>query len=169
MRKYKTQILAATASILFWMLCYSCTAQAQTKKPLPTLDSLPYLTADSTLNNFMLHWIGKPYKLGGKTEKGIDCSQFNKRLYIDVYKLNLENVCYKQWAQTNRVPKDSLQTGDLLFFRSRQSPSGWHCAVYLGETMFVHAANRYEGVKISSMLEPNYKRAYRGAGRLLKK
>jgi cell wall-associated NlpC family hydrolase len=169
MKKYKTQILALTASILFWLLCYSCTAQAQTqtKKVLPSLDSLPYLTTDTALNNFMLHWLGKPYKLGGTTERGIDCSGFNKRLYTDVYKLNLENVCYKQWAQTNRVPKDSLQTGDLLFFRSRQSPSGWHCAVYLGETMFVHAANRYEGVKISSMAEPNYKRAFRGAGRLI--
>ena len=116
----------------------------------------------------MYYWLGKPYKLGGRTEKGIDCSGFNKRLYTDVYKLNLESVCYRQWAQTNRVEKDSLKTGDLLFFRSTQSPSGWHCAVYLGETLFVHAANRYEGVKISSLNEPNYKRAYRGAGRLLK-
>ena len=114
----------------------------------------------------MLHWLGKPYKLGGKTERGIDCSQFNKRLYNDVYKLQIENVCYKQYNQTERVKKDSLQIGDLLFFRSRQSPSGWHCAVYLGESMFIHAANRYEGVKISSLLEPNYKRAYKGAGRL---
>ena len=167
MRKYKTQILALTASILFWLLCYSCTAQAQTKQ-LPAVDSFPILTPDTVLNNFVYHWLGKPYKLGGRTEKGIDCSQFNKRLYTDVFKLNLENVCYRQWAQTNRVQKDSLKTGDLLFFRSKQSPSGWHCAVYLGETLFVHAANRYEGVKISSLNEPNYKRAYRGAGRLLK-
>ena len=57
MKKYKTQILALTASILFWLLCYSCTAQAQTKKVLPALDSLPYLTNDTALNNFMLHWI----------------------------------------------------------------------------------------------------------------
>ena len=167
MRKYKTQILALTASILFWMLCYSCTAQAQTK-PISAIDSFPILTSDTTLNNFVYYWLGKPYKLGGRTEKGIDCSGFNKRLYTDVYKLNLESVCYRQWAQTNRIQKDSLKTGDLLFFRSTQSPSGWHCAVYLGETLFVHAANRYEGVKISSLNEPNYKRAYRGAGRLLK-
>ena len=152
--------------ILILVVLLPILGYSQTKKVLPALDSLPYLTNDTALNNFMLHWIGKPYKLGGKTEKGIDCSQFNKRLYTDVYKLNLENVCYKQWAQTNRVPKDSLQTGDLLFFRSRQSPSGWHCAVYLGETMFIHAANRIEGVKISSMAEPNYKKAFRGAGRL---
>ena len=89
-------------------------------------------------------------------------------MYNDVYKLQLENVCYKQYNQTERVKKDSLEVGDLLFFRSRQSPSGWHCATYIGETMFVHAANKYEGVKISSLNEPNYKKAYKGAGRLKK-
>lgn len=121
---------------------------------------------DSILNQFILKWLGKPYKLGGKTEKGIDCSQFNKRLYLDVYKLTLENVCYKQWNQTQRIKRDSLQVGDLLFFRSRQSPSGWHCGCYIGNTYFVHAANRYEGVKISSIKEPRYLKSYKGAGRL---
>jgi lipoprotein Spr len=148
-------------------LLVSISVHSQTRE-LPALDSLPYLTNDTVLNNFMLHWIGKPYKLGGKTEKGIDCSQFNKRLYADVYKLNIENVCYKQYNQTERIKKDSLEIGDLLFFRSRQSPSGWHCATYIGETMFVHAANKYEGVKVSSLLEPRYKKAYKGAGRLKK-
>jgi len=52
MRKYKTQILALTASILFWMLCYSCTAQAQTKQ-LPAVDSFPILTSDTVLNSFV--------------------------------------------------------------------------------------------------------------------
>ena len=150
------------------VLLVSVSAFSQTKKELPALDSLPYLTNDTVLNNFMLHWLGKPYKLGGKTERGIDCSQFNKRLYADVYKLELQNVCYKQWEQTERVKLDSLQIGDLLFFRSSVSPSGWHCATYIGETMFVHAANRYEGVKISSINEPRYRKALRGAGRLKK-
>ena len=123
-------------------------------------------TQDTTLNKFILKWLGKPYKLGGKTEKGIDCSQFNKRLYQDVYSTQLENVCYKQWNQTGRIRRDSLQVGDLLFFRSRQSPSGWHCGTYIGNTYFVHAANRYEGVKISSINEPRYLKTFRGGGRL---
>ena len=130
-------------------------------------DSVITFTTDTALNQFVVKWIGKPYKLGGTTERGIDCSQFNKRLYKDVYGLNLENVCYKQWNQTQRIKIANLVIGDLIFFRSKASPSGWHCAVYLGETLFVHAANRYEGVKISSMAEPNYKRAFRGAGRLI--
>jgi lipoprotein Spr len=123
-------------------------------------------TQDTTLNKFILKWLGKPYKLGGKTEKGIDCSQFNKRLYQDVYSTQLENVCYKQWNQTGRIRRDSLQVGDLLFFRSKQSPSGWHCGIYIGNTYFVHAANRYEGVKISSINEPRYLKTFRGGGRL---
>lgn len=123
-------------------------------------------TEDTVLNGFILKWLGKPYKLGGKTEKGIDCSQFNKRLYKDVYKVTLENVCYKQWNQTGRIKRDSLQVGDLLFFRSTRSPSGWHCGVYIGNTYFVHAANRYEGVKISSLSEPRYNKSYKGGGRV---
>ncbi len=151
MIKRKTKILYVVVTILFWVLCFQCTAQT---KQLFVLDSVPVLTPDTTLNNFIYHWLGKPYKLGGRTEKGIDCSQFNKRLYGDVYKLQLENVCYRQWDQTQRIQKDSLQIGDLVFFRSRQSPSGWHCGTYIGETLFVHAANKYEGVKVSSLLEP---------------
>jgi lipoprotein Spr len=163
MKKINRFIFITILVVILPTLAYS-----QTKKELAMLDSIPVLTPDTTLNNFIYHWLGKPYKLGGKTERGIDCSQFNKKLYADVYKLNLENVCYRQWDQTERVKMDSLQIGDLLFFRSRQSPSGWHCATYIGETMFVHSANRYEGVKISSINEPRYRKAYKGAGRLKK-
>ena len=99
---------------------------SQTKKELPKLDSIPQFAVDTNLNKFITHWIGKPYRLGGKTERGIDCSQFNKRLATDVYKIELQNTCSTQWENTNRIKKDSLEIGDLIFFRSRISPSGWH-------------------------------------------
>ena len=131
----------------------------------PVFELQPKYSNDTTLNNFITHWLRKPYRLGGNTEKGIDCSQFNKRLSLDVYKIDIENTCITQWETTERIKKDSLQVGDLIFFKSRVSPSRWHCGTYIGETMFVHASNKYEGVKISSLNEPNYKMAYRGAGR----
>ena len=131
--------------------------------------SVPIVFAkDSTLNSFIVHWLRKPYRLGGNTERGIDCSQFNKKLAIDVYKVEIENTCETQWDTTERIKKDSLQIGDIIFFKSKQSPSGWHCATYIGETMFVHAANKYEGVKISSLQEPKYKKAFKGIGRYKK-
>jgi len=134
----------------------------------PIFELTPKYTNDSTLNQFIIHWLKKPYKLGGNTERGIDCSQFNKRLALDVYKISIENTCSTQWETTERIKKDSLTVGDLVFFKSKVSPSKWHCGTYIGETMFVHASNKYEGVKISSLDEPNYKKSYRGSGRTKK-
>lgn len=160
----KNQQLKSITVVLGMLLC-SLSFNSIAQVPLERFDDGVF-TEDTVLNSFILKWLGKPYKLGGKTEKGIDCSQFNKRLYQDVYNVQLQNVCYKQWEQTGRIKRDSLQVGDLLFFRSRQSPSGWHCGVYIGNTYFVHAANRFEGVKISSINEPRYLKSYRGAGRV---
>ena len=157
-------------TIIAVLIMLGITSMAQIKNGLPVgtiTDDV--LTTDTALNKFMLHWLGKPYKLGGKTEKGIDCSQFNKRLYNDVYGKVLGEVAYKQWAQTQRIKKDSLNVGDLIFFISKASPSGWHTGTYIGNTYFIHAANKYEGVKISSLEEPRYKRAIRGYGRLPEK
>ena len=120
----------------------------------------------SDLDQFVFYWVGRPYKLGGSTESGIDCSQLTKRCYKEVYGKDLANVAYKQWNQTQRIKRDSLEVGDLIFFRSKQSPSGWHCGIYIGDEMFFHAANRYEGVKLSSLTDPKYKNTIRGYGRL---
>jgi hypothetical protein len=118
------------------------------------------------LGSFVMDWYGSKYQLGGNTKNGIDCSQFAKKLYWEVYGKKLNNTCVEQWKQTIRIKKDSLMVGDIVFFRSTQSPSGWHCGVYLGKDTFVHAANKKEGVKISCLSEPRYLNSYKGAGRL---
>ena len=120
-----------------------------------------------SLDSFINEWIGKPYKFGGKTKSGIDCSQFTKRLYNDVYGLELRGTCSRQWNQTKRISKTDIEIGDIIFFRSRLSPSGWHCGCYIGDNKFVHASNKWEGVKISSLSEDIYRKNYKGAGRLL--
>ena len=118
------------------------------------------------LSTFINEWMGVRYRLGGSTKNGIDCSQFTKKLYKEVYDIKLGNNCQQQWNQTKRVQRDSLVVGDILFFRSRISPSGWHCGLYLGDGNFVHAANRVEGVKISNLSEPRYDKHFKGAGRI---
>lgn len=122
-------------------------------------------TKDSTLTSFVNEWLGVKYRLGGSTKRGIDCSQFSKKLYKNVYGKIIGSNCQTQWRQSVRIRKEDLLIGDVIFFRSRQSPSGWHCGVFIGDDKFVHAANRYEGVKISSLSEPRYLKNYKGSGR----
>lgn len=121
---------------------------------------------DTTLDNFVKEWLGVPYRYAGRTKYGIDCSQFTKRLYKDVYNKDLPNVSWKQWEATKRVTQDSLQKGDLVFFKSRRSPSGWHVGVYLGEGQFVHSPGRGDRVKISNLNNEYYRKTYKGAGRI---
>ena len=118
------------------------------------------------LESFVMEWYGVRYKLGGSTKNGIDCSQYTKKLYWEVYGKKLGNNCAEQWKQTTRIKKDSLMVGDIVFFMSKDSPSGWHCGLYLGKDTFSHAANIKEGVKISCLSEPRYLNSYKGAGRL---
>ena len=118
------------------------------------------------LESFIKDWMGVRYRLGGSTKRGIDCSQFTKKLYKEVYNIRIGDNCEEQWKQTTRIDKPNLKIGDIVFFRSRLSPSGWHCGLYIGENNFVHASNRHEGVKISSLDEPRYLKAYKGAGRI---
>lgn len=122
-------------------------------------------TKDSTLTSFVNEWLGVKYRLGGSTKRGIDCSQFSKKLYKNVYGKIIGSNCQTQWRQSVRIRKEDLLIGDVIFFRSRQSPSGWHCGVFIGDDKFVHAANRYEGVNISSLSEPRYLKSYKGSGR----
>ena len=119
-----------------------------------------------TLDSFINEWKGVPYRLGGNSKTGIDCSQFTKRLYKEVYNKRLEDVAWRQWNQTKRVSKANLETGDIVFFSSSASPSGWHCGIYIGHNKFVHASNRREGVIISDLSSYPYNRSYKGAGRL---
>lgn len=119
----------------------------------------------TTMDRFIDEWKGTPYRLGGRSKTGIDCSQFTKRLYKDVYNKQLADVAWKQWYQTKRITKDSLEIGDIVFFSSKTSPSRWHCGIYIGNNKFVHSSNKREGVKVSDLNEHRYIKSYKGAGR----
>jgi cell wall-associated NlpC family hydrolase len=125
-----------------------------------------FYTSDSTLNNFVNKWLGKPYKFGGGNEKGIDCSNLVRICYKEVYNFTLHGATKYLMKQTIKVEKELVQIGDILFFRSKQSPSGYHCGIYIGDDRFFHAANRKDGVIISEFTDEKYQKEFLGAGRL---
>lgn len=112
-------------------------------------------------------WIGVPYRSGGNTKKGTDCSGLAGRLYEKVYQIKLERSSSAQMrACPIRVAKKELQEGDLVFFSSPRSKNKvGHVGVYLKNGRFIHASVSY-GVIISSLNEPYYRAHWIAGGRL---
>jgi probable lipoprotein NlpC len=121
---------------------------------------------DSSINDFAIKWLGKPYRFGGKDQKGIDCSALVQKFYKLVYNADIPRTCFYQFKHMASVDQDGLKPGDAVFFDSKRSPSGWHVGIYLGNDQFLHAANFRDGVKISCLEDDMYKRLYKGARRL---
>jgi cell wall-associated NlpC family hydrolase len=127
------------------------------------LDVPVELISDLPLYHFIDEWIGTPYRLGGNTRDGVDCSGFTKLLESSIFNLNLPRVSSEQYQQCHKVPVQELQEGDLVFFGTKKGIT--HVGVYLTNNKFVHASTSY-GVMISDLNEPYWVRRFRGAGRM---
>lgn len=126
----------------------------------------PVKKEESIINKiecFLDDWLGTKYTYGGTTKKsGIDCSAFTREMVKFIYGIELPRTAKSQYNEVNKVKKDSVKTGDILFFKSKSSPSGWHVGVYLYDGKFVHSANHKEGVIISDLKS----RSLYGVGRV---
>jgi lipoprotein Spr len=121
-------------------------------------------TSNMKLFHFVYDWIGTPYRFGGSSRKGIDCSAFTKQLYSDVFNLTIRRSSRDIFSMVNPVGKDDLKEGDLVFFKIH-SRSISHVGIYLGNNRFAHASSR--GVAISSLDDAYYSRYFYKGGRLL--
>ncbi|MFM2361726.1 MAG: hypothetical protein RLZZ316_628 [Bacteroidota bacterium] len=115
------------------------------------------------LLRFMNEWYGTRYKFGGTTKNGIDCSAFSGALLLNVFGIGLPRIAKDQYKVCERVKKDALQEGDLVFFHTTRKGIS-HVGVYLRNNKFIHASLNY-GVVISDLNDPYYSRTFVGAGR----
>jgi lipoprotein Spr len=158
------------------------TAQAQTKTiPTPVAETTEqeslakdYLsqimgvamsaTSNMKLFHFVYDWIGTPYRFGGSSRKGIDCSAFTKQLYSEVFNTTIRRSSRDIFSMVSPVSKDDLKEGDLVFFKIH-SRSISHVGIYLGNNRFAHASSK--GVAISSLDDAYYSRFFYKGGRML--
>jgi peptidoglycan endopeptidase LytE len=105
-------------------------------------------------------FLGVPYKFGGSTLKGIDCSAFVKKIY-EVFNTDLPRTTREQFSIGKKIQKNQLEEGDLVFFR--ESGNRAHVGIYVGDNQFVHASSYSREVKIDYLDTPYYsKRFLRG-------
>ncbi len=108
-------------------------------------------------------WIGTPYRIGGNSRAGADCSGFVWAVYRNVYGVSLPRTTEEMAKQTRRVRKNRLREGDLVFFRT-QRRSISHVGIYLGNGYFVHASTN-SGVMVNQLDERYYARRFVRGGR----
>ncbi len=107
-----------------------------------------------------------PYRFGGTTLRGIDCSAYVQRVF-GLNDIKLPRTAREQFKVAKAtVPRDQLSVGDLVFFRTyARFPS--HVGIYLGDNRFIHASSKGRKVTIDSLDLPYYKRRFLGGKRLL--
>lgn len=115
------------------------------------------------LFSFIDEWYGTPYRFGGSSKDGVDCSAFSGNLMTTVFGVGLPRMAKDQYKACEHVKRDALEEGDLVFFHTTRKGIS-HVGVYLGNNKFVHASLNY-GVTISSLTDPYYTRTFRGGGR----
>jgi peptidoglycan endopeptidase LytE len=107
--------------------------------------------------------MGTPYKFGGTTPKGFDCSGFVQYAFKKAGK-TLPRSSASMYQVGKSVSKSSLRPGDLVFFSTYKKGAS-HVAIYIGNNSIIHATSK--GVKIDSLSNSYWKPKFIGAKRVL--
>ncbi|KLV26052.1 peptidase P60 [Niallia circulans] len=109
------------------------------------------------------NYIGTPYKYGGTSPKGFDCSGFVGYSYKKVGK-SLPRTTASIYKKGKKVKKANLQKGDLIFFETYKKGAS-HVGIYIGSNQFIHSSSS-KGVKVDKLSNSYWKTKYYGAKRI---
>lgn len=115
-------------------------------------------------------FVGAPYKYGGESVRGLDCSAYVRKIY-EIFDVRLPRSAREQFRVGSKIQREELSIGDLVFFRTRRyAKFPTHVGIYIGDGNFIHSSSsqRRIGVKVDSIDNDYYKRTYIGATRIKK-
>lgn len=111
-------------------------------------------------------WIGVPYRSGGDSKRGTDCSGFVSQVYRKVYRKQVPRNTEDLKKKSSKIAKRNLREGDLVFFTSSRSRKKVaHVGIYLKNGKFVHASTS-KGVIVSRLSERYYTQHWISGGRI---
>ena len=110
-------------------------------------------------------YLGTPYRMGGTSRRGLDCSGLVGAVYGE-QGLGMPRTAAEQFAAGVPVSDGALRPGDLVFFRDTYKRGISHVGIFVGDGRFIHAAGRRQGVIVSELSRPYYRLRYAGARRL---
>ncbi len=108
-------------------------------------------------------WRKTPYKMGGLSKRGVDCSGFVYITFRSQLGFSIPRTTKSQVKTGKKVARNNLRVGDLVFFHTSLFYD--HVGIYLGDSKFLHTSTS-KGVTISSLKEKYWKRCYWTARRI---
>jgi probable lipoprotein NlpC len=126
-----------------------------------------YLNARNKVVAAAKKYENAPYRYGGMTASGLDCSGLICLSFKDAIGVTLPRSSSGLYTWVEKIPIERAQPGDLLFFKTDNTGNISHVALYLGDRRFIHAASAGtdKGVIYSNLDESYYSRTFAGAGR----
>ncbi len=114
----------------------------------------------------IIRYLNTPYKYGGTTKKGIDCSAFTQAVFGHAVDFQLLRTARGQYTQGMEIDsKKDLKFGDLVFFNTRRRVRPGHVGIYIGDDLFAHASSK-NGVIVSSLDHSYYANRFMGGRRM---
>jgi len=111
-------------------------------------------------------FLGVPYRRGGtNANTGFDCSGFVRSMFEQSVGKVLPRRASEQAAATEKIDKQDLKPGDLVFFNTmRQTFS--HVGIYVGDNKFIHSPKPGQQVRVDDMRQAYWERRFTGARRV---
>lgn len=136
--------------------------------PLAGCGHTPVENSPSTLASHAadqaLGMVGKPYRYGGNTPKGFDCSGLVQYSYSRVG-VTLPHGTESLRRRSRAISRKHLERGDLVFFTQEGKKSS-HVALYIGGGRFVHSPSSGKNVYVTGFDDPYWQRHFTEARRL---
>lgn len=115
--------------------------------------SLPE-TSNSAFIKAIVPWLGSPYKYGGNSINGTDCSGFVSSIYSSFFKIELDRTSHLIYQNSRKINKSDVKEGDLIFFKTDGKKVS-HVGITITPNQFIHASSK-KGVVVNSLNEPYY-------------
>jgi len=116
--------------------------------------------------NLAQQYVGSPYRWGGTSPSGFDCTGFVLFVYSQ-FGIRLPHNEAGQLASGPSVSPDDLQPGDVLVFANTYRAGLSHTGIYIGDGQFVHAADERHGVMVSALWDSYWGPRLVGAARTM--
>lgn len=150
------------AIFILIMLLAGCSSH---RAPPPNERLSDSITVIAQLNEQLNHWRGTPYRYGGLSRGGVDCSGFVYLTFRDQFAMQLPRSTIDQTDIGTRIDKSDLLPGDLVFFKTGSGENGLHVGIYDTDNTFIHASTS-QGVIRSSLDNVYWRKVFWQARRI---